>query len=59
MDAAVLYHDRFSGKDYILILWNAMYVPLMVKNLVPPFIMREFGIIVTKVPKIHPSVADH
>ena len=62
VDAAVLYHDRFTGKDYILILRNALYVPSMVNNLVPPFIMREFGIIVNEVPKIHsrdPSLADH
>ena len=41
---------------------NALYVPSMSHNLIPPFIMRKSGFIVNDVPEIHckePSVMDH
>jgi hypothetical protein len=62
VDAAVRYDCPFSGIPYLLILRNAIYVPAMVNNLIPPFIMREAGIKVNDVPKIHvedPSANDH
>ena len=62
VDAALLYHDQFTGCEYILVLRNALHVPSMTCNLIPPFIMREQGITVNEVPKIHvddPSSDDH
>ena len=38
---------------HCLMFMNALYVPSMNHNLIPPFIMREAGIIVNDVPKIH------
>ena len=40
-------------KTYILTLRNALHVPSMRHNLIPPFIMREAGLIVNEVPLIH------
>jgi hypothetical protein len=62
VDAAVRYESPFDGKVYILVIRNALYVPSMKYNLVPPFVMREAGIIVRDTPKIHmeePTEEDH
>jgi hypothetical protein len=32
---------------------NALYIPSMERNLIPPFVMREAGLIVNGVPRIH------
>lgn len=52
VDAAVKYECPYTGVSYILIIRNAIYVPSMSNNLIPPFIMRECGITVNDVPKI-------
>jgi hypothetical protein len=52
VDAAVLYCDKYTGESYVMVLRNAIHVPSMNNNLIPPFIMREAGIIVNDVPKI-------
>ena len=52
VDAAVLYECPYSGNRIILIVRNALYVPAMRNNLIPPFIMREKGVVVNDVPKI-------
>ncbi|CAJ1959259.1 unnamed protein product, partial [Cylindrotheca closterium] len=62
VDAALLYQDRFSGEEHILVIRNALHVPSMANNLIPPFIMREHGIKVNDTAKIHtsdPSSDDH
>ena len=62
VDAMVKYDNPNNGKSYILVLHNALYVPLMDNNLVPPFMLREMGVTVNDIPKIHkedPSVDDH
>jgi hypothetical protein len=62
IDAAVRYDCPFSGISHLLLIRNAIYVPAMKNNLIPPFIMREAGIKVNDCPKIHvndPSVDDH
>ena len=51
VDAAVLYTDRFTGEEYALVMHNALHVPAMINNLIPPFIMREAGLIVNTLPK--------
>ena len=40
-------------KTYILTLRNALHVPSMGHNLIPPFVMREAGLTVNDVPRIH------
>ncbi len=62
VDAAVMYECPISGKEHILLVRNALHVPAMEQNLIPPFVMREAGIVVNDTPKIHvndPTVEDH
>ena len=62
VDAAVMYECPTSGKEYILIVRNALHVTAMEHNLIPPFVMREAGIVVNDIPKIHvtdPTIEDH
>ena len=53
VDADVVYNCPYSMKTYPLIVRNALYVQSMVNNLIPPFIMREVGLEVREIPKIH------
>ena len=62
VDTTVRYNNPYNGKSYILVLWNALYVLSMDNNLIPPFMLREMGVTVNDVPKIHkedPTVDDH
>ena len=62
VDAMVRYDNPYNGKSYILVLRNALYVPSMDNNLIPPFMLREMGVTMNDVPKIHkedPTVDDH
>ncbi len=62
VDAAIAYDCPFSNCTHILLLHNALHVPSMAHNLLPPFIMREAGIVVNEVPRIQsvaPNVTDH
>ena len=46
----------------ILVIQNALYVPSMQHNLLPPFVLRKAGVKVNETPKIHvadPSKDDH
>ena len=58
VDAALQYESPYDGKTYILVIRNALYVPSMTNNLIPPFILREAGIEVNDVPKIHMADPD-
>ena len=53
VDAMVKYDNPYNGKSYILVLHNALYVPSMDNNLIPPFMLREMGVTVNDIPKIH------
>ena len=62
VDATIKYDNPYNGKSYILVLHNALYVPSMDNNLIPPFMLREMGVTVNDIPKIHkedPTVDDH
>ena len=62
VDAAVRYECPFSGQEFLFLVLNAIYIPAMKNNLLPPFIMREAGIIVRDTPKIqltNPTEMDH
>ena len=58
VDAAVAYNCPYSMKTYILAVKNALHVPSMEHNLIPPFILREAGLQVNDVLKIHTKPAD-
>ena len=53
VDAAIGYDCPITSKTYILIVRNALYVKSMEHNLIPPFVMREAGLTVNDVPRIH------
>ena len=62
VDAAIKWTCPNTDADYILLVMNALYVPANENNILPPFLMRETGIVVIDVPKIHvdnPQVEDH
>ena len=60
--AAVQYDCPYNGDSYVLVIRNALHVKSMKHNLMPPFLMREAGVQVRDIPKIHvvdPSTDDH
>ena len=62
INAIVQYDSPLDGREYMLVIQNALCVPSMSNNLIPPFIMRENGIIVNECAKIHcedPTREDH
>ena len=62
VDGAICYECPYTGKTYVLIARNALYIKHLRNNLIPPFIMREGGLVVNETPKIHsnyPSIEDH
>jgi len=62
VDAAIRYDCPYDGRSYILVIRNALFVPSMKNNLIPPFVMREAGIRVNDTPKIqtdNPTEEDH
>ena len=63
VDAAVAYDCPLNGKTYnILLMRNALSIPEISHNLIPPFILREGGVIVNECPKsqaVHPTDEDH
>eukprot|EP00957_Ditylum_brightwellii_P111882 8532935-Ditylum_brightwellii.AAC.1 len=62
VDATLKYDCPLTDKTYILLVRNALHVPSMNHNLIPPFVLREAGIRVNDTPKIYkksPTVDDH
>ena len=53
MNAVIQYDSPLDGKQYMLVILNALQVPSMSNNLIPPFIMWENRIIVNEFAKIH------
>ena len=61
-DGAIAYDCPHTHKTYILIGRNVLSVPSLEHNSIPPFILREAGLIVNDSPKIHkedPTMDDH
>ena len=50
-DVAMAFDDPLSTRTYILVMRNALYIPTMGHNLIPPFILREAGLWVDETPK--------
>eukprot|EP00957_Ditylum_brightwellii_P077906 5921519-Ditylum_brightwellii.AAC.1 len=44
VDAALKHDCPHEDKSYILLVRNALYTPSMDHNLIPPFMLRESGI---------------
>ena len=62
VDGVILYHCPITQATHTLVLRNALSVPTMDHNLIPPFVMREAGLTVNDTAKIHvhdPDVTDH
>ena len=62
VDAALAYDCQYTGETIILLVRNALYIPTMENNLIPPFVMRYGGVQVNDKPKIQcdfPTVEDH
>ena len=62
VDAALKYECPYSGEVKILIIRRGLHVPSMTHNLLPAFMLREAGIQINDVPKIHvtsPSEEHH
>jgi hypothetical protein len=43
LDCALEYDCTYTNKTYILVAHNAIYVPTIYHNLIPPFLLREAG----------------
>ena len=62
VDAVIAYDCPIKGKTYLLLMRNALYIPEVKQNLIPPFILREGGILVDECPKsqsISPTLDNH
>lgn len=62
VDAAIKYECPYDGLPRYFIIRNALHVKSMDHNLITPFILREKGLTVNNIPKIHikePNVDDH
>ena len=53
VDAVVAYNFPYSGKTYLLVMINALYIKGMKHHHIPPFILIEEGLTVSNVPKLY------
>jgi hypothetical protein len=51
VDAAMCFDDPISLETYILVMKNALLIPTMGHSLIPPFLIREAGLILDETPK--------
>jgi hypothetical protein len=61
-DVAIAYDDPISLQTYLLVMRNALLIPTMDHNLVPPFLLRLAGLQVDETPKHQlalPTVDNH
>ena len=61
-DVAMVWEDPRTGIPYILVMRNALLIPTMDHNLIPPFLIREAGLFLDETPKYHaslPTVSNH
>ena len=61
-DVAMAYDDPRTGVTYLLVMRNALLIPSMDHNLIPPFLIREAGLFLDETPKCHlpaPLVTNH
>ena len=53
VDSIIAYEYPYSMNAYFLVMSNFLYVPSIQNNLILSFVMREVGLIINDVPKIH------
>ena len=53
VDGALTYECPYTMGTYILVVRNTLNIKHPRNNMIPPFVMREGGVIVNDVPKIH------
>ena len=62
VDAAVQYDSPYDTTSYMFVIINALHVPSMDHNMIPPFILWEAVITVMDTRKIqatYPTIEDH
>ena len=62
VDVLIAYDDKITSKTYLLVARNALHIPTNSHNLVPPFLMREAGLLVDEEPKCQapqPTIENH
>ena len=50
-DVAIAYDDPYSSRTYLLVMRNALLIPSMDHNLLPPFLVREASLFLDETPK--------
>ena len=58
VDAVIAYDFPHTYKTVLLVLRNALYIESMEHHLLPPFILREAGLIINETPKIQCEEAE-
>ena len=53
VDGALAYDCPYTGEVCVLVVRNALHVPSIDYNLIPPFIMRASSFVVNDVPNVH------
>ena len=56
VDAVIAYYCPQYIQTYLLVVSNALCIPSMDHNLIPPFILREVGLVLNDTTKIHCNV---
>ena len=62
VDGAIAYDCQYIHRTYILIIRNAIYIPTMHHNTIPPFLIIVVGLIMKNISKIHckdPTPSDY
>lgn len=62
VDCIIAHDCHYTGKTFYLAMYNALYIPSMKENLIPPFVVRRQGNIINDIPKIqvlNPTEEDH
>ena len=62
VDGAIVYECPYTGEIYVLIVRNALRIPHLQNNLIPPFVIRAAGVTLNDTPKIHskdPTIYNH
>ena len=62
VDAALMYDCSYTGRSYLMVIRNALYVKEMNVSLIPPFVMRLADIIIDECPKFlskSPTIENH
>ncbi len=61
-DAMMAYDDPISHTTYLLVMRNALSIPSMGHNLIPPFLIRKAGLALDETPKFQldmPTINNH